>query len=157
MGKEEQIRNHTVNFFQEMVVLLQKFGNTFQQFAKCSDHTFQLTRMAKFFRDLLNYGFITDNIDLQEEKEKNSIRLFVQRYLYTIRCHDEIKTLVEKRDRNYKIYPFIFYQLVAQMQFNENYDQADEAFAKPDANSKIHFSRRSNRGKSESSKAPKKT
>ena len=132
---EDKVRQHNVTYFKELPKLLRFFADAMIQFATSLEKEFKLSQIAKCFRDLVQIGHLdkTKFPKNQERRWKHHLSKFAEQYLWSAKREDEVGEVVQQRrkDENKLLFPHIFYEIVAQLHFNKDYDKTDEMFNAP--------------------------
>ena len=136
LENQGKTRAHTANYFKGVIIRLKNFAQTFRQFSNSLKTTFDLSATASYLTNVLETRSPGENLDNSLMKP---LLQFTHNYLWTNNRDKEIQTLLQKRKHNNSIFPYVFYQLVAQLRFNEDYAEADKIFAAPDSTLQLTF------------------
>ena len=128
---DDKIRKYKAPYFKELIEQLKGFSDACTQFAGYLKHTFKLAALAKQLEEIVQKGRPAEN--------KGPLKSFAHNYLWTSKREKEVEALVQLRKKDYKMFPYVFYQLVAQLHFKEDYEQVDKMFAAPEANLRVKF------------------
>ena len=128
---DDKIRKYKAPYFKELIEQLKGFSDACTQFAGYLKHTFKLAALAKQLEEIVQKGRPAEN--------KGPLKSFAHNYLWTSKREKEVEALVQLRKKDYKMFPYVFYQLVAQLHFKEDYEQVDKMFAAPEANRRVKF------------------
>ena len=133
---KDEIRKHKAPYFEDLILVLKSFSNACTQFVGRLKYTFKLTKVAKYLDEIVQTGTPSDRL---RPALKVYLTTFAHNYLWTSKRDNETRALLELRKKNIKMYPYVFYQLVAQLHFKEDYEKVDKMFAAPEANERVSF------------------
>ena len=137
---DEKIRTNKAHYFENVILLLKGFSDACTQFALCLKHTFKLNKVAKYFDEIVRSGAAPEKLTKKLTPAlKEHLKSFTRNYLWTFKREKEVQAVVDLRKKDYKMFPYVFYQLVAQLHFNEDYEKVDKMFAAPEANDRVKF------------------
>ena len=109
-----------------MATRLERFANAMLDFAACLEHIFDLRNIANAFRDMVNWG--KPRRVPQGKMSEPILMSFSNNYLWSSRKDDEVQPALQEREGDTLLFPRIFYQIVAQIHFEHDYEKADEMF-----------------------------
>lgn len=133
---DDKIRDHKAPYFEGLVLVLKSISDACTQFVGRLKHTFKLTEVAKYLDEVVQTGSPSEKLDPALKKH---LTTFARDYLWTSKRDVEVQGLLQLRKKDYKMFPFVFYQLVAQLHFNENYEELDKMLETPEANLRVRF------------------
>lgn len=136
LENQGKTRAHTAKYFKGVIIRLKNFAQAFRQFSKTLMTTFDLPSTASYLANVLETGSPGENLNNSLMKP---LLQFTQNYLWTNNRDKEIQALLQKRKHNDSVFPYVFYQLVAQLRFNEDYAEADKIFTAPDSTLQLKF------------------
>lgn len=132
----DEIRTHKAPYFEDLILVLKSFSNACTQFVGRLKYTFKLTKVARYLDDIVQTGTPSDNL---RPALKVYLTTFAHNYLWTSKRDKEVHALLQLRKKNIKMYPYVFYQLVAQLHFKEDYEKVDKMFAAPQSHDRVTF------------------
>ena len=136
LERSNKIRQQKAPYFEALVLTLKSFANACKQFAQRLKNTFKLNKLAKCLDEILQTGKPPSDL---EKSFRHPVDTFVRNYLWTSNRDEQVHALVELRKNDYRMFPYVFYQLVAQCHFKEDYEEVDKMFAATDVNLQVKF------------------
>ena len=133
---DAKIRKNKASYFEDLVLVLKNFSEPCTSFVGHLKHTFKLSKVAKYIDQIVQTGMPCERL---APSLKKHLTTFACNYLWTSKMQKEVQALLELRKKDTRMYPYVFYQLVAQLHFKENYEEVDKTFAAPEANLRVRF------------------
>lgn len=124
-------------YFKEMAKNLKRFANAMLDFAGFLDHIFNLHQIADAFKDMVNVGHprrIPQGI-----KSNQILMSFSDDYLWSLKKDEEVRPVLQQREKDTLFFPRIFHQIVAEIHFENNHEKADQMFESPPPNARPKF------------------
>ena len=140
LDAQGKVRRFKPAYFKKMVKRLQRLANAILEFAACLDHIFDLQKMANAFRDLFNKG--KPSQIAHGELTHEIMVSFYKKYLCSPTKDEEVQTVLQERKRHILLFPHIFYEIVAEIHFEKNYEEADKMFEAPLTSNRPRFTNR---------------
>ena len=135
-----KIRRFKASYFKKMAKSLQRLANAILDFSACLEHIFDLENMANTFRDIVNNGK-PSQIAHRELSHKILVS-FYQIYLCSPTKDQEVQAVLQERKKHILLFPHIFYEIVAEIHFEKNYEEADKMFEAPLTSNRPRFTSR---------------
>ena len=123
---QENAKPFKAAYFKKMAARLERFANAILDFAACLEHIFDLQNIANAFRDMVNWG--KPRRVPQGKMSEQILMSFSHNYLWSSKKDDEVQAALQEREKDTLLFPRIFYQIVAQIHFEDDYEKADEMF-----------------------------
>ena len=140
LDAQGKVRRLKAAYFKKMVKSLQRLAYAILEFAACLEHIFALEKMANAFRDLVNTG---EPSQIAHGELSHQIMMsFYKTYLCSPTKDEEIQTVLQERKKHILLFPHIFYEIVAEIHFEKNYEEADKMFEAPLTSNRPRFTNR---------------
>ena len=75
----------------------------------------------------------------QGRKSNQILMSFSDDYLWSLKKDEEVRPVLEQREKDTLFFPRIFHQIVAEIHFENNHEKADQMFESPPPNARPKF------------------
>ena len=129
MEAHNKIKDYNAYHFDQMAIMLKLFAEALNEFASCLLDVFKLHKIAICLQNMVKKGRAYPNQCKEEDTSQYQILSnFSKYYLWSTKRDKELYAAVRQRKKDNSLFPYILYQLVARIQFNNNYVKAEELF-----------------------------
>ena len=129
MEAHNKIKYYNASHFNRMAVVLKHFADALNQFASCLLDVFKLHKLAISLQNLVKKGrAYSIQCKKEDMRQYRILSTFSNYYLWSTKGDKELNAAVRQRQKDNSLFPYILYQLVARIQFNNNFVEAEALF-----------------------------